>query len=73
MRRRPVGFVALACGLVLGSCAGCGSFGPRALEKTHGRYNEAVHEVEQEEFLRNLVRMRYNDTPSSLNVSSIAA
>ena len=65
--------VALVSGLVLGLCGGCASFGPKALERAHGRYNEAVHEVEQEEFLRNLVRTRYNDTPTSLNVASIAA
>jgi hypothetical protein len=69
----PSSSVALAYGLVLGLCTGCASFGPKALERTHGRYNEAVHEVEQEEFLRNLVRVRYNDSPSSLNVTSIAA
>jgi hypothetical protein len=63
---------AIAWGLVLGLCGGC-AFGPHALEKTHGRYNEAVHEVEEEEFLRNLVRLRYNDSPSWLNVASIAA
>src|SRR5690348_14779544 len=61
-----------AVALLLLLCGGC-SFGPRALERTHGRYNEAVHEVEEEEFLRNLVRVRYNETPSSLNVASIAA
>jgi hypothetical protein len=52
--------------------SGC-SFGPRALERTHGRYNEAIQEVEAEELLRNIVRMRYNENPSSLNVESIAA
>ena len=52
-----------------GGCA----FGPRVLEKTHGRYNEAVRRVDEEQLLRNLVRMRYNETPLDLNVSSIAA
>ncbi len=69
----PVRSLALACGVILGLCGGCASFGPSALERTHGRYNQAVHEVEEEEFLRNLVRVRYNDTPTSLNVTSIAA
>jgi hypothetical protein len=71
MRARRTGS-AVACALLLGLCAGC-AFGPRALEKTHGRYNEAVREVDDEELLRNLVRMRYNERPSSLNVASIAA
>jgi hypothetical protein len=41
------------------------------LEKTHGRYNEAVRLVEEEELLRNLVHMRYHETPLNLNVNSI--
>jgi hypothetical protein len=52
-----------------GGCA----FGPKALERTHGRYYESVRRVDEEEFLRNLVHLRYNETPSSLTVSSIAA
>jgi hypothetical protein len=65
--------VIVACGVVLGMCGGCAPFGPGILERTHGRYNEAIHEVEEEEFLRNLLRVRYNDTPTSLNVTSVAA
>jgi hypothetical protein len=53
----------------VGGCA----FGPKVLEKTHGRYNEAVRRVDEEQLLRNLVRMRYNETPLDLTVSSIAA
>jgi hypothetical protein len=52
-----------------GGCA----FGPIVLEKTHGRYNEAVRRVDEEQLLRNIVRMRYSETPLELNVSSIAA
>jgi hypothetical protein len=52
--------------------AGC-SFGPKALERTHGRYNEAVRCVAEEELLRNIVHLRYNETPLTLNVDSIAA
>ncbi|HZY85962.1 MAG TPA: hypothetical protein VFE78_14110 [Gemmataceae bacterium] len=62
----------LAFGFALALCGGC-AFGPRALEKTHGRYYESVRLVDEEELLRNLVHMRYNESPSSLNVSSIAA
>jgi hypothetical protein len=61
----------LLCGPALG-LGGC-SFGPKALERTHGRYNEAVHRVDEEQLLRNIVRMRYNESPLHLNVSSIAA
>jgi hypothetical protein len=60
--------VSLACVAV----AGC-SFGPRALEKTHGRYNEAFRQVDCEELLRNIVRLRYGDPPAEVEVSAIAA
>lgn len=64
---------ALACGVVLAACVGCASFGPRELECAHGRYNEAVRCVEEEELLRNIVHVRYNEAPLNLNVTSIAA
>ena len=57
-------------GLALAS-AGC-SFGPRALESTHGQYNEAVKRVAEEELLLNVVRLRYDDNLTLLDVSSIA-
>jgi hypothetical protein len=43
------------------------------LEHTHGRYYESFREVHEQEFLRNLVHLRYNEYPFSLNVSSVAA
>jgi hypothetical protein len=73
-RRRTGFFGALLLG-GLGwafSAAGC-AFGPKALERTHGRYNESIKEVSEEQLLLNLVRLRYNDSPSRLDVSSIAA
>jgi hypothetical protein len=54
------------------AAGGC-SFGPRVLEHTHGRYYESFREVHEQEFLRNLVHLRYNEYPFSLNVSSVAA
>jgi hypothetical protein len=71
MHVRRNGAAGVAWAILLGLCGGC-AFGPRALERTHGRYNEAVHEVDDEECLRNLVRLRYNERPSTLNVTSIA-
>jgi hypothetical protein len=65
--------VALACGLALGPAAGGCAFGPRALERSYGPYYESVRHADEEELLRNLVHVRYNETPSSLGVSSIAA
>jgi hypothetical protein len=55
--------------LLAGGCA----FGPKALEGSHGRYNEAVRRVAEEQLLGNLVRVRYNEAPAHLDVSSIAA
>jgi hypothetical protein len=71
--RRVRAYIAVACGLTLGLPAGGCAFGPVALEKTHWRYNEAIQRVNEEQLLRNIVRMRYNEPPSELNVSSIAA
>jgi hypothetical protein len=72
--RRVLTPAAVACALALGLTTGGGcAFGPIALEKTHWRYNEAIRRVDEEQFLRNIVRMRYNETPLDLSVSSIAA
>jgi len=60
------------CGFVpAGTFCGC-AFGPRVLEKTHGRYQESVRQVDEEQLLRNIVHLRYSEIPLELNVSSIA-
>lgn len=51
---------------------GC-SFGPRALERTHGRYAEAVRRVDEEQLLRGLLHLRYREAPVGLDVTAIAA
>jgi hypothetical protein len=51
---------------------GC-AFGPKALERTHGQYAESVRKVEEEQMLRQLVLLRYNENSVSLDVTSIAA
>ncbi len=43
------------------------------IESSVGPYNEAVTRVGEEQLLLNVVRLRYNDYPSRLDVSSIAA
>ncbi len=64
--------VLIFCGFVLaGSFSGC-AFGPRVLEKTHGRYQESIRQVDQEQLLRNIVHLRYSEVPIELIVSSIA-
>lgn len=70
MGRRPTG--ACACLVAAAVAGGCG-FGPRAIEKTHGRYAEAVRRVEEEQLLRRIVLMRYGESAVQLDVGSIAA
>ena len=60
-------------GLALGCAAGLGcAVGPRAVEQSRLRYNEAVKTTTEEQLLLNIVRLRYTDTPSSLSITSIA-
>src|SRR4029077_235931 len=72
-RRRARTIVVLAWGFGVAWTTGGCAFGPKVLELSHGRYNEAVRRVHEEQLLRNLVHMRYNEPPLDLNVSSIAA
>jgi hypothetical protein len=74
MRRHCVayGAVVLSCGLAALAGGGC-SFGAHVLEKTHGPYNQAMRRVEEEQLLRNIILLRYNECPLNLNVTSIAA
>jgi len=64
----------LAGALVLSLLAGgCSVIGPRSLKQSRLQYNEVVKSSSEEEMLLNIVRLRYVDTPSSLQVSNIAA
>src|ERR1700685_213631 len=63
----PLG--ALLCCFALCGC----SFGARMLESSVRPYNEAVTRVAEEQLLLNLVRLRYNENPTRLDVASIAA
>ncbi len=51
---------------------GC-TFGAHMLESSVGPYNAAVTRVSEEQLLLNVVRLRYNDNPTRLDVASIAA
>jgi hypothetical protein len=71
--RRLVRAAAVVLGLLYAlTGTGC-SFGPRALEGTHGRYNDSVRHVYEEQLLLNIVHQRYDETPTELDVSAIAA
>lgn len=63
------GFVLALWCLAQCSC----SIGPKVLENTRLRYNEAIKTTSEEQLLLNIVRLRYTDSPSSLAVSNIAA
>ena len=68
---RPAALLLLAAA-VSSFGAGC-QLGPRALETTHGRYGEAVLRVDEEQLLRNIVRMGYTESPRNIDIASIAA
>jgi hypothetical protein len=53
--------------------AGCSSFGPDALRGTHPLYNDAIVASMNEQFIQNLVRLRYRDPPFFLDVASVTA
>ena len=50
---------------------GCQNFGPRTLQTTHPQYNHAISRSLDEQFLLNLVRLKYRDNPFFLEVSSV--
>lgn len=50
-----------------------GCVGPRSLELTRLRYDQAVHETTEQQWLRNIVRLRYGELPSLLDVSAITS
>lgn len=59
------------CVLLLVLLPGC--IGPRSLELTRLRYDQVVHETTEQQWLRNIVRLRYGDLPSFLDVSAITS
>ncbi len=69
MAARPLIAALLVAAAAGGGCA----FGPKTIEKTHGRYSEAVRRVEEEQLLRLLVLLRYTESAVNLDVGNIAA
>ena len=63
---------ALMIGLVL-SLSACETVGPNAVRAGRTDYNTAIKFTNTEELLLNLVRLRFNDQPYVLGVSSISA
>jgi hypothetical protein len=56
--------------LLLLLASGCA--GPHALRHSRAKYSEAYQITQNEQLLLNLVRLRYRDTPSFLEVSNLA-
>jgi hypothetical protein len=50
---------------------GCYSVGPNSIKGSHPLYNDAVVSVVDQQFLANLVRLKYRDTPYFLDVTNI--
>jgi hypothetical protein len=57
--------------LMMLGASGC--IGPRSLELTRLRYDQAVHETTEQQWLRNIVRLRYGDLPSFMDVAAITS
>jgi hypothetical protein len=61
------------CAAFLALFLASGCVGPKSLELTRLRYDQAVHETTEQQWLRNIVRLRYGDPPSVLDVSAITS
>lgn len=64
----PHGLLAVVVALVATGCVG-----PRSLELTRLQYDQAVHETSDQMWLRNIVRMRYGELPTFLDVAAITS
>ncbi len=64
LRSRPL------LALLLFFAGGCA--GPQALRHSRAKYASAVHVTRNEQLLLNLVRLRYRDTPSFLELTNLA-
>jgi hypothetical protein len=58
--------------LVLAVISSAGCAGPRALAITRQKYNESIQKTTNEQFLLNLVRLRYRDPTAFIELSSLS-
>jgi hypothetical protein len=72
MFRRPTACLLIVLLVLIPCLPGCTPFGPRALREARTNYNEAVRQTADQELLLNIVRLRYRETPSLLQVNNIA-
>ena len=69
LHRLPSLLLILALAALASGCLA--TFGPRAIERTHPAYNEAIIASINEQMLQNLVRMRYRDVTFFLEIGSV--
>src|SRR5918998_467213 len=55
------------------ACTPAGCLGPYAVKQTRMRYNEAYRRTNDEQFLTNIVRLRYADSPVFVDLPNITA
>lgn len=62
-------------GIIVGIVAlpSCHSLGPESISRSHGLYGEAIATSQSEQFLQNLVRLRYRESPYFLEVGSVTS
>lgn len=70
---RRLGRMVLLLCAAAAQITGCALYGPGVMRTSHLAYNKALHLSSQQEFLLNLVRLRYTDAPEFLTINSIAA
>ncbi|HEY1086089.1 MAG TPA: hypothetical protein VGE37_00295 [Archangium sp.] len=57
--------------LLLGLFSGCATLGPQTLPTVQAAYNDSLSLTQDTQFLLNIVRLRYRDTPAFLDVASL--
>ncbi len=63
----------LAC-IMLAAWVGMnGCLGPKAIRSTRLRYNDVIHDTNDEQLLLNIVRLRYADSPIFIDLPSITS
>jgi hypothetical protein len=69
MPMQPTTLVAIALTVL---CAGCSTIAGRVLHDSRDRFNETAQLTNAEQLLRNLVRLRYAESPYFLEISSVS-
>lgn len=69
---KVVSFQIIPFVIVLLVSYGCGMLGPASLKEDRNRYNQVIAYTGSEQMLINLVKLRYRDSSTFLQVSSIS-